>query len=383
MVNNMKKLYRNMDKPLFFACLILCIIGLVMVFSSSSISAVLRYETSPYHFFTRQLLFMLVTFALGIGLIIKIPIKKYKKIYSLVLIGVVAMLGLLIVYGSIINGARSWFALGPITIQPSEFAKTAIILYIGCFFDSHINSDVRFYYVRPLVASLVVVALVFIQPDLGTAAIIGLLIYMLFMVVPYDRKDKDIKMFKIVGTSLIGAVVLLMLFGGNLLNSEQADRLTYKNPCSRYIEKTGYQVCNGMIAMNNGGLFGVGLGGSTQKYMYLPDDHTDFIFPIIVEELGSIFGVFVILLYMFIIFRLLKISKNAKNLAGSIISCGTACMFMLHLLINLGGILALIPMTGVPLPLLSYGGSVTINTLILIFLSLRVSIEGNMAKIEE
>ena len=239
-----------MDKPLFFATIILCIIGLVMVFSSSSISAVLRYETSPYHFFTRQLLFMLVTFALGIGLIIKIPIKKYKKIYSLVLIGVVAMLGLLIVYGSIINGARSWFALGPITIQPSEFAKTATILYIGCFFDSHINSDVRFYYVRPLIASLVVVALVFIQPDLGTAAIIGLLIYMIFMVVPFDKNDKDIKMFKIVGTSLIGAVVLLMLFGGNLLNSEQADRLTYKNPCSRYIEKTGYQVCNGMIAMN-------------------------------------------------------------------------------------------------------------------------------------
>ncbi len=372
-----------MDKPLFFASIILCIIGLVMVFSSSSVSAVLRYETSPYHFFTRQLLFMIMTFILGIGLIIKIPIKKYKKIYSLIFICVVGMLGLLIIYGSIINGAKSWFALGPITVQPSEFAKTAIILYLACFFDINVKSDKRFYYVRPLIASLVVVFLVFKQPDLGTAAIIGILVYMLFMVVPYNKKDTDVKWFKLAGTSLIVLVALLMMFGGNLLNSEQTDRLTYKNPCDRYIEKTGYQVCNGMIAINNGGLFGVGLGGSTQKYMYLPDDHTDFIFPIIVEELGSIFGAIIILLYLFIVFRLLKISKNAKNLAGSMIAYGTACMFILHLLINLGGILALIPMTGVPLPLLSYGGSVTINTLILIFLSLRVSIEGNMAKAEE
>ena len=168
-----------------------------------------------------------------------------------------------------------------------------------------------------------------------------------------------------------------MIFFGELLNSELSSRLTYKKPCTSFSLKTGYQVCNGMIAINNGGLFGVGLGNSTQKYLYLPEAHTDFIFPIIVEELGSIAGAGVLLLYLFILFRLIRISKYAKDLTGSMIAFGSAITILLHLIVNLGGILALIPLTGVPLPLLSYGGSITLNTLIMLLLSLRVLVEGN------
>ena len=376
----MKKTFKRMDKPLFFSTVVLCVIGLIMIFSSSSVSAVLRYSTSTYHFFIKQLIFLLFGFAVGIFFVLRHPIKKYKKFSIVYFLGVMISLIALFSYGSIINSANSWFALGPITIQPSEFAKSAIILYIAFFFDTNIASKERFFYLRPLIACFVIVGLIFIQPDLGTAAIVGLLIYMVFMSLPLSKKDKDIKMFKIVGTSLIGLVVLVMIFGGGFLNSEQASRLTYKNPCSRYIEKTGYQVCNGMIAMNNGGLFGVGLGRSSQKRMYLPDDHTDFIFPIIVEELGAVVGVAIILLYVFIMFRLLRISKNATTLAGSVIAFGTASVIILHLLINFGGILALIPMTGVPVPLLSYGGSVTLNILFLLFLSLRVSVETSKSK---
>ena len=137
-----------------------------------------------------------------------------------------------------------------------------------------------------------------------------------------------------------------------------------------------------MIAINNGGLFGVGLGNSTQKYMYLPEGHTDFIFPIIVEELGSIVGAVIILLYGFMIFRLIKIARKSKDLTGSLMSYGVAMLILLHVVINLGGILALIPMTGVPLPLLSYGGSITINMVLLLFLALRVSIENNRKEIK-
>lgn len=132
--------------------------------------------------------------------------------------------------------------------------------------------------------------------------------------------------------------------------------------------------------MNNGGLFGVGLGNSTQKYLYLPEAHTDFIFPIVVEELGSICGAIIILLYLFMLFRILKIAKQAKDLTGSLIAYGTFTVILLHLIINFGGILALIPLTGVPIPLLSYGGSATLNTLILIFLTLRVSVERPSVK---
>lgn len=227
---------------------------------------------------------------------------------------------------------------------------------------------------------MLVTGLIFIQPDLGTTAIMGLLVFFIFMAVPFNKDDKDVKIVRILGVCGIILVAAFMMFGGKFLNSEQTSRLNYRAPCTRPADKTGYQVCNGMIAINNGGLFGVGLGNSTQKYLYLPEAHTDFIFPIIVEELGSVAGAGIILLYAFILFRCLKIAKGARDLTGSLIAYGTFVTILLHLIVNFGGILALMPLTGVPVPLLSYGGSVTLNTLILIFLTLRVSYEGNKAK---
>ena len=372
----MKKLLRRMDKPLFFATVLLCIIGLVMVFSASSVSAVLQYKVDTYYFFKKQFLVMLAGFLFGIFFLLKFPISKYHHLKSLMMIGIIFALAGLFFYGTVTNSALSWYNLGLFSLQPSEFAKTVVIIYMACYFGKNINCEKRFFFLRPIIACAIVAGLIFVQPDLGTAAIIGLLVFFMFMAVPFSKDDKDVKAFKIFGVISILLVIGIMIFGGELLNSEQMDRLTYKNPCTRYQEKTGYQVCNGMIAINNGGLFGVGLGNSTQKYLYLPEAHTDFIFPIIVEELGAISGVGIILLYVFILFRILKISKRAKDLTGSLIAFGTFLLILLHLIINFGGILALIPLTGVPVPLLSYGGSVTLNTLIMIFITLRVSIES-------
>lgn len=376
----MRKIWKKMDKPLFFITVILCVIGLVMVFSASSIAAVLQYRVSTYYFFKKQLIVMLAGFAFGIIFLLRFPISKYKYLSSLMMIGVTIALGGLFAYGKITNGVYSWYNLGLFSLQPSEFAKTVIIIYIACYFGKNIDCAKRFFFLRPIIACAIIAGLIFFQPDLGTAAIIGLSVFMMFMAIPFSKKDKDVKIFKIIGTIGIIAVAGVMFFGGELLNSEQASRLTYKAPCSRYKEKTGYQVCNGMIAMNNGGLFGVGLGNSTQKYLYLPEAHTDFIFPIVVEELGSICGAIIILLYLFMLFRILKIAKQAKDLTGSLIAYGTFTVILLHLIINFGGILALIPLTGVPVPLLSYGGSATLNTLILIFLTLRVSVERPSVK---
>ncbi len=376
MVENMKKLLRRMDKPLFFATVLLCVIGLVMVFSASSVSAVLQYKVDTYYFFKKQFIVMLAGFIFGIFFLLKFPISKYHHLKSLMMIGIIFALAGLFFYGTVTNSALSWYNLGLFSLQPSEFAKTVVIIYMACYFGKNINCEKRFFFLRPIIACAIVAGLIFVQPDLGTAAIIGLLVFFMFMAVPFSKDDKDVKAFKIFGVVSILLVVCIMIFGGELLNSEQLDRLTYKDPCTRYQEKTGYQVCNGMIAINNGGLFGVGLGNSTQKYLYLPEAHTDFIFPIIVEELGAISGVGIILLYVFILFRILRISKRAKDLTGSLIAFGTFLVILLHLIINFGGILALIPLTGVPVPLLSYGGSVTLNTLIMIFITLRVSIES-------
>ena len=141
------------------------------------------------------------------------------------------------------------------------------------------------------------------------------------------------------------------------------------------MDDTGYQVCNGFIAFHNGGLFGVGLGNSTQKYLYLPEAHTDFIFPIIVEELGLFVGILVILGYFYILYRILKLAKKADCIRNQIICYGTFIYFLLHLLINFLGILALIPLTGVPLPFLSYGGSFCFNIIAMMFVLQRISIE--------
>lgn len=132
--------------------------------------------------------------------------------------------------------------------------------------------------------------------------------------------------------------------------------------------------------MHNGGLFGTGLGNSTQKYLYLPEAHTDFIFAIIVEELGLIFGILLIIGYIYILYRILKIAKKAYTLRGAILAYGTFALILMHLLINFLGILAVIPLTGVPVPLLSYGGSFTINIIVMLFVVQRVAIENNIAK---
>ena len=193
-------------------------------------------------------------------------------------------------------------------------------------------------------------------------------------------QNNMIRVIKVLVIGVVIAAIIVLYSGSDLLNSMQMDRLTFRNPCSRYTEVTGYQVCNGFIAINNGGLFGVGLGNSTQKYLYLPESHTDFIFPIIVEELGLIFGIILILGYAWMLFRILKIAKASENLRCSVLAYGTFWFLTLHILINLLGILALIPLTGVPLPLLSYGGSFTVNVIVMLFIVQRVNIENKINK---
>ena len=147
------------------------------------------------------------------------------------------------------------------------------------------------------------------------------------------------------------------------------------NPCERYEDKTGYQLCNSIIALKNGGLTGKGIGESTQKYLYLPESHTDFIFPIIVEEWGLIVGLIIIFAYLFMLYRILNIAKNASNLGNAILAYGVFAYLFFHIAINLTGVLNIGPLTGVPLPFLSYGGSYTLTLLFSMGLVQRVHYE--------
>jgi len=374
-----KKVLSKIDKPLFFAMLAFFIFGLIMIFSSSTIVSVVGFNKEPYNFFIKQALFLTVGL-IAFFIILYIPTKNYKKLSKFLLFVIIIALGGLIVYGELTNNAKSWYYIGPFSIQPSECAKTILIMYMGVYYFEHKkeldNKNILF---RPLLIVFLIFSLVFLQPDLGTAIIISAIAILTYFSLPIEKSHKKYMLILLLIIALV-VVGIYLVAGKKFLTTTQLNRFNYQEPCKRYTEDSGYQVCNGYIAINSGGLFGVGLGNSTQKYLYLPEAHTDFIFPIVIEELGAVTGVLVILGYIFILYRILKISQGCNNLRNSIMAYGVAIYIFCHIAVNLIGILGLGPMTGVPLPFLSYGGSFALNLMMAFGIVQRVAIENKLEK---
>lgn len=372
----MRKVFSKIDKPLFVLMIICLIFGLMMVGSASSLKAYMSKEDS-YFYFKRQLLFII----LGLScfyILVKTPIRKWKNLIYLAVVLVIGALIYVLLNEKVSNGVTGWLFIGGFGIQPSEFAKTALILFFAILFErlmkiKYINNVTK---VLPFIVPLIFVALVFKQPDFGTMMIILGITVVIFLIIPYDNRTKLImSAFTIISVIILA---LVMVISGKGLTSSQMSRFNYKDPCTRYREKTGYQVCNGYIAINSGGLFGTGFGNSKQKYLYLPEAHTDFIFAIIIEEMGLLVGIVIILMYFIIIWRIIMIGRKSYNLQGTIICYGVSTLIALHVIINLGGVLGIIPLTGVPLPFYSYGGSFMINLLICLGLVQRVSVENKI-----
>lgn len=375
----MRKVWSRIDKPLFIIFMVLILLGLVMIYSSSSISSVLRYDKPSYYFFEKQLIFIIGAFIVGY-FIMKTPTKFYKGIAYLGLVVFSLLLFFLITKRVITNNASSWYKIGFLSIQPSEFIKSFSILTMGFFYGKYFtrkNPNIVGAII-PMIVYIVCAILIIMQPDLGSAAIYVGIVGAIFLSLPF--REKYIKYAKYTSLIVIFLGLYILLFHSSILTHTQESRFNFKAPCSRYTQETGYQVCNGFIAIKNGGLLGVGLGNSTQKYLYLPESHTDFIYPIIVEELGLIVGVLIIVAYGAMLYRIYLISKKATNLRNQIICYGVFIYLSLHILINLVGITALLPLTGVPLPLLSYGGSFVINVICMIFIVERIAYETTLEK---
>ena len=374
----MKKIIKYIDKPLFFVTAVLFIFGLIMVFSASNVTAYMTHAVSPYNYFIKQGVFLLVGFVLFFFMI-KFNTKSYGMFSKgLLVISIISLIALLI-YGTAQNQAVSWFDLGPFSIQPSEFIKVITIVFLADYYEKNIKKLNGWgSSLFPIGICALVAGLIFIQPDLGTTIIYSLIVGIIFLAVPINKEIKYKTVFAILGLLVFGALVLFGAGKGVLLE-RQAKRFNFANPCSRILD-TGNQVCNCYIAINNGGLTGVGLGNSTQKYLYLPEPYTDFIYAIIVEELGVITGVILILLYIFIIYRILLIGRRSPNNRGAVLCYGVAAYIFFHISINLLGIMGLMPMTGVPLPFMSYGGSFTICLIAALTMVQRVSVENGILK---
>lgn len=371
----MKKVFSKLDKPLLFVIISFFIFGLVMVLSASSMESYMRYGYGPYHYFYRQAIFIGIGFLLFL-FIIHIPTKAYRGITYVLMLGIIGVLLSLNVYGHVANSAQSWFKVGGISIQPSEFAKVIIILFLAFYYEKHKDDlDNFFVIVRPIIMVIVIFLLVAIQPDLGTALIIAGITFLIFMSLPLSRKlSRKITFYLGVGVIVLG--LAFALGSKYFLKSYQLERFNFKDPCLRYKDESGYQLCNSFIAFKNGGLTGQGIGKSTQKYLYLPESYTDFIFPIIVEEWGALVGIVIIFMYLFVIYRLYRIARRAVNLQGSILAYGVCAYLFLHISINLIGVTGLGPLTGVPLPFLSYGGSYVFSLFTALGIAERVCVES-------
>ena len=375
----MLKKIKYIDKTLLFVTLFLFIFGIIMVFSASNVTAYMTRLTSPYHYFINQLIFY------GLGFFIATPfilMIKPKDLGRLSFFGLLIMIGLLIYLlvstkVRAINNANSWLDFGPFSLQPSEIVKVLSIFWLAQYYAINKKDLDK---IPTLIFALgicaIIALLIAFQPDMGTAVIYTLIVVLMTLAAPLSKSIRFKFTVLIIGCIAILGLALASGSVSKVLNDRQESRLTgYKNPCSKLLT-TGNQVCNGYIAINNGGIDGVGLGKSTQKYLYLPEPYTDFIYAIIVEECGLIWGVAILIAYVITLARILIIGRQSKDTLGGLLCYGVALYIFIHIAINLGGVLGLIPITGVPLPFMSYGGSFTICLIAALAAVQKVAIES-------
>ena len=374
----MTRVLNKMDKVLLILTVVMFIFGLFMILDASSMKSFIEDGTNT-KYFMKQLIIIIISFILSI-FIIMTPTKKYKKSIVFITVALIIMLMYLVVSGVETAGAKSWIYIGSFGLQPSELAKIALIVFMGVYYRANVK------YLNSFVPSLIPVGvgaiytlLTLLQPDGGTGLILFFITVLLFYASPV-KKEIKIKSTLYVTILIVIGFLGLLIIGKSPFSSVQESRFNFTKPCTRYQENTGYQVCNGYIAINNGKLISISPGNSSQKYLYLPEAFTDFIFPIIVEEFGLITGILVILIFMFMIYRILIIARNSVNICNALICYGVACYIALHVIINLGGVFGLIPLTGVPLPFLSYGGSFMLCMIMALSIVQRVNIETRIEK---
>jgi cell division protein FtsW len=354
-----KRIIKAYDYPIFIAVVLLCLFGLVMVYSSSMITAVARYGYEMDYFYEQQKKAMILSFiAMIVFMIIPYRLYQIKGILMFMMFSITGALLFVEVFGHTAGGAQSWIRFGSSSIQPAEFAKIAMIIYLSAIYGKRQDriNNIDKAVIPPIGFLAFICILIGIQPDYGTAAIVFLISSSI--IISSGMSFKSIGKLLVIFLALATLIALgFLATGSNILSGEQLSRFTgFMHPFETE-EGSGYQLVNSLIAIGQGGLTGVGLGDSVQKYGYLPESHTDFIMAIIAEELG-IFGVgFVLLTLGFIVLRGFTLSAKCKDPFGSLLLIGISSMIGIQVFINVGGVTGLIPITGITLPFVSYGGT--------------------------
>ncbi len=337
------------DFILVIVILALLSLGLIMVYSASAVWADYRFDDS-FYFAKRQLLFAIIGL-IAMFFIMNIDYWTWRSWSKVILITCFVLLIAVLIpgIGNVRNGSRSWIGVGAFSIQPSEFMKLAMIIYLAKFLSENQKNITSFK--KGLVPSLGLVftafALIMLQPDLGTGTVmIATCLIMIFV--------SGARIAHFIGLGLIGLAGFVGLIAAAPYRIKRITAFLdpWEDPLG-----SGFQTIQSLYAIGPGGLFGLGLGQSRQKFFYLPEPQTDFIFAILVEELGFIGGAFVLLLFALLLWRGIRTALNAPDLYGSFLAVGIISMVAFQVMINIGVVINLIPVTGITLPFFSYGGS--------------------------
>ena len=347
---------KKFDKPLLFSVITLMIISLLMIYSASFVWAEYKFN-NPFKYVINQGIFTII------GIIILIIISNinpriYYKKSNIILFSCIILLILVLIpgIGVVRNGSRSWFQIGSFGIQPSEFTKIALIIFTSKYLEKS-NKFLKDYKkgVFPILFILFLLfGLIMLEPDFGTGMIIVITIISLLFIAGVNMKF-------FIGLGILGIIGIIGLI---IIAPYRMDRITsFINPWSDPLG-TGFQIIQSLYAIGPGGIFGVGYLNSRQKAFYLPEPQTDFIFSIIAEEFGIVGTLVILSLFAIILIRGIKIALKQKNLFYKYLTFGLVFQLMVQVIMNLSVVIGLIPVTGVTLPFMSYGGSSLLTSLI-------------------
>ena len=325
------------------------VIGLVMVLSASSVEALARYGSS-WVFFEKQLMWVALG-AVVMAVTMRIDYHRWRQLSVPLLVGTTCLLLAVLVphLGVSVSGSSRWLGFGSFRIQPSELVKMALVIYAADVLARRIErrGEVRGALRGVMLVFLFVAALIFKQPDMGTALVVSAIFFGMLFAAGMPRRT----MAKLLGSAVVAAFVL-----GMAEPYRKARLLSFLHPWADR-SSTGYQVVQSLVGLGSGGVSGVGLGASRAKWGFLPNAHTDFIFSIIGEELGLIGAVIVVVLFAAFAVAGLRAGKRAPDPFGALLAVGISVWITAQAVLNIGAVIGILPVTGVPLPLVSFGGS--------------------------
>lgn len=356
--NNEKDTKNNLDFGMLITIIILLCAGIVMVASASSYYALSNYNNSNY-FLVRQLFFGIIGFIFMI-IISNIDYKRYKKWgYLFYIICLVLLVLVLTPLGQTRNGAKRWLGFGALVFQPSEIMKIGLVIGMSTYLSLNYKKLTSFKgYIIPVLMLLLVVIVMFMQKHLSGTIVMFVAACSIIFVSGIKVKARYI-IAGIIAAAAMLAVFIFMPSGDSTESggSFRLDRIvSFLNP-EEDIKGGNWQAAQSLYAIGSGGIFGRGLGQSRQKYLWLPEAQNDFIFSVLGEELGLVGTVTVLALFSFFIYRGYRIAITARDMYGSLLATGITSAFALQILVNIAVVTCTVPVTGMPLPFFSYGGT--------------------------